>query len=116
MRKYIILSMLIFPLNVFAWTFNTRVAECGTYAVNCSSFAATVIRPAVATRNGISIYNNSAYDLYIATYAATSTTNLYVLKSSGTLERDGEYGYIGAFYGLGTAGQAALNIRVIEKK
>ncbi len=90
--------------------------KMATYSVSCSSITATLIRPANTSRKGISIYNNGNYTVYLSTYAATSTANLYPLVSGSGIDDNGIQCYIGAWYGLTEAGQSAQEVRVIEKQ
>lgn len=95
-----------------------KSALCAIYAVSADSTTATQLRPANATRTAIYITNAGAQVVYISTYAATSTAGLYPLAANGTPEDtfiDNNQPYTGAWYGMTTAGQAAQDMRIIEK-
>ena len=84
------------------------------YSVDCDTTTATIIKAANTDRKGISIYNNGSYTVYIATYAATSNSALYPLKSGAEFNDEGIQCYTGVYYGLGTT--ASVNVRVMEKE
>lgn len=96
-------------------TWFTKVKEIesqngGTYAVVVSSITATLARPANDKRTKIEINNITAYVMYLGTYAATSSTNLYDLAAAAKFSDD-QGPYTGAWYVLG---QATGTIKIIE--
>lgn len=90
------------------------VSNAGTYAVSVDSITAISLRPALANRKGISIYNKGTESIYISTYAATSTSIMYMIDN-GTSFSDNIEAYTGQWFGLAEAAAAAQDVRIIEK-
>lgn len=88
--------------------------EAGTYAVSASSTTATLARSADVQRRGIEFYNNGTVTVYVSTYAATSTTNLYPVGSGNSFS-DNIEAYKGDWYVMTEAGNSSQNVRIIEK-
>ena len=88
--------------------------NAGTYSVSVSSVIAIQVRPENITRSGIEINNISAYTIYLATYAATASTNLYDIVA-GAKFSDNLEPFTGIWYLLLQSGQSAQSIKVVEK-
>ena len=83
-----------------------------TSAVTCSSSTATALYTASGWLTSVYLIPAATtYTIYIATYAATATTNLYPLKNR-EFKVDGSP-YSGILYGLSQAGQS-LEMRVLK--
>jgi D-arabinose 1-dehydrogenase-like Zn-dependent alcohol dehydrogenase len=91
-------------------------SRMGIYSVTLASDTATEIRPANTDRQGITILNDTggSYSIYLATYAATSTADLWAVADTATYTDEIE-AYTGAIYGLGSAGISTSTVKVIEK-
>jgi len=87
-------------------------AYAATYAVTCSNTMATEIFSTSGWLTSIYLIpETTTYTVYIATYAATSPTNLYPLKNR-ELKIDISP-YQGPLYGLSEAGQQII-LRVLK--
>jgi len=113
MKKSLILGLILvvgFACNAHAG----RVAKvCKTYTITASSSTATQALASNSTRVAVIITNNGSYSVYLATSAATSSTNLQVLGVGKTFSDSGQP-YNGAWYVLTEAGYASQNVRATE--
>jgi len=97
-------------------------ANMNITSVVLSSSVATQILSTRASRKAFSIQNQSAssYEVAIATYAAVSSSGLWILAAEGAgggqdTYKDNVQCYNGAIYVLGAAGISTSTVRVIEK-
>jgi len=87
-------------------------ATLASYAISADSTTATLGRNTNTSRQRIDFHNNGAQTVFISTYAATVTTNLYPLLKQTVFSDDS--GYTGSYYLMTIAGQAAQDVRIGE--
>jgi len=98
---------------------DTSLLGCDSLAikkVTVSSSTATAVLTAKFERKGVAIKNitGGSYTVYLATYPAVSSNNLYPL-SDGSEFQDDTMPYTGAWYVLGAPGISTSTVITIEK-
>ena len=114
--KIIVVSLLLMLLPVITLAGPVEIWSVGqnaeTFKVVCSSTTATEIRPANVKRLEFRLFNPALDGLvYISTYAATASTDLYPIATASQTSLFGVNPYTGAIYGLSGKDNATITIR-----
>lgn len=114
MKKIVLILLFLFaavslyaqgePVEIWGAGENGNIFDTVVSPTNATAVTASRIK-----RLRIDLHNpDSTYDLYISTYAATSSTGLYTIEQSGTYTQEVNP-YSGIFYILAATGDQTVN-------